>query len=219
METIMTPMKEDYLKLIFEIGGGSQKVSNKQIAISLDIAAGSVTEMVTKMAAEGLVEHEPYAGISLTETGAKLAVELVRKHRIWETFLVSELKYALPDIDDDAEKLEHVTSTKLLNALDDLLGHPKRCPHGGVIPDRNGHYEEDSHRILNDVKDGETVVVDRFIDNRDLLNYLGDIKLDLGDQLQVIKHDSFEGPILVENLTDDSELSIGYKAAHYIFVK
>lgn len=215
----MTPMKEDYLKIIFELGGQSQKISNKQIAISLNIAAGSVTEMVSKMAEEGLVEHAPYAGISLTEKGAKLAVGLIRKHRIWETFLVNELKYALPDLDNDAEQLEHVTSPKLLNALDDLLGHPKRCPHGGVIPDRNGHYEEDSHLILNNVSDGQTVTVDRFIDNHDLLTYLGDIQLDLGDRLEVIKHDPFEGPILVRNLTDDTQLSVGYKAAHYIFVK
>ncbi len=85
----MTPMKEDYLKIIFELGGAGAKVSNKQIAISLNIAAGSVTEMVSKMAEEGYVIHEPYAGISLTEEGRRLAVMLVRNHRLWETFLVN----------------------------------------------------------------------------------------------------------------------------------
>ncbi|KRM78050.1 metal-dependent transcriptional regulator [Secundilactobacillus collinoides] len=215
----MTPMKEDYLKIIFELGGAGAKVSNKQIAISLNIAAGSVTEMVSKMAEEGYVIHEPYAGISLTEEGRRLAVMLVRNHRLWETFLVNRLGYTLPEIDEEAEKLEHVTSPKLANALDDALGRPKRCPHGGIIPDRDGNYDEDSHLVLNDVEDGKTVVVERFIDNHDLLTYLGDIKLDIGDKLTVRKHDPFEGPVLVENLTDKQNLTIGYKAAHYIFVR
>lgn len=215
----MTPMKEDYLKIIFELGGTSQKISNKQIAISLNIAAGSVTEMVTKMAEEGLVIHEPYAGITLTPAGQKLAVMLVRKHRLWETFLVERLHFKLPELDEEAERLEHVTSEKLANAIDDELNHPAKCPHGGTIPDRDGHFEAESHLILNDVKDGETVKVARFIDNHDLLTYLGDIKLDLGDQLTVNKHDPFEGPVLVTNLTDHQDLTIGYKAAHYIFVE
>ena len=90
---MMTPMKEDYLKIIFELGGRQKKVSNKQIAISLNIAAGSVTEMVNKMAAEGLAEHTPYAGISLTNRGIRLAEDLVRKHRIWEDFLVETVSY------------------------------------------------------------------------------------------------------------------------------
>ncbi|GAW99291.1 metal-dependent transcriptional regulator [Secundilactobacillus mixtipabuli] len=215
----MTPMKEDYLKIIFELGGASEKVSNKQIAISLNIAAGSVTEMINKMVEEGLVNHEPYAGISLTDSGRKRAVTLVRKHRLWETFLVEKLNFALPDLDVEAERLEHETSEKLANAMDDALGHPKRCPHGGTIPDRNGNFASESHLILNEVKDGETVTVARFIDNHDLLTYLGDIKLDIGDKLKVNKHDPFEGPVLVTNLTDKQDLTIGYKAAHYIFVE
>ncbi|GAA3604662.1 metal-dependent transcriptional regulator [Secundilactobacillus similis DSM 23365 = JCM 2765] len=218
-KTGMTPMKEDYLKIIFELGGATDKVSNKQIAISLNIAAGSVTEMIGKMAEEGYVIHEPYAGITLTQRGIDAAVVLVRNHRLWETFLVKRLGYPLPDLDVEAEKLEHVTSERLANALDDALGHPTHCPHGGIIPDRTGHYDEETHLILNDVADGETVTVSRFIDNHDLLTYLGDIKLDIGDQLTVKKHDPFEGPVLVENLTDKQNLTIGYKAAHYIFVE
>ncbi|CAI2687691.1 HTH-type transcriptional regulator MntR [Apilactobacillus kunkeei] len=82
----MTPKKEDYLKIIFELGGTKEKVSNKRIAISLDIAPGSVTEMVNKLLDEGLVEHEPYSGVSLTDDGIKLAEVLVRKHRIGKAF-------------------------------------------------------------------------------------------------------------------------------------
>ncbi|MFT8461035.1 MAG: metal-dependent transcriptional regulator, partial [Liquorilactobacillus ghanensis] len=83
----MTPMKEDYLKIIFELGGTKNKISNKQIALSLNVAAGSVTEMVSKLVKEGLASHTPYAGISLTDEGIKLAEQLVRRHRLWEVFL------------------------------------------------------------------------------------------------------------------------------------
>ncbi|MCK8624376.1 metal-dependent transcriptional regulator [Apilactobacillus xinyiensis] len=215
----MTPKKEDYLKIIFELGGTKSKVTNKRIAISLDIAAGSVTEMINKLLEEGLVSHEPYSGVFLTDKGVKLAEMLVRKHRIWESFLVNALGYSLPDVDKEAEILEHVTSDKLLNALDKKLGHPTHCPHGGVIPDTHGHYKEDSHTVLNDAKDGEKVVVDRFIDNHDLLTYLGDIQLDIGDELEVIKHSPFEGPVTVKNITDKQEIVISYKASHYVFIK
>ena len=84
----MTPKKEDYLKIIFELGGKRKKISNKQVAFSLNVAAGSVTEMIKKLVSGGLVEHEPYAGISLTSKGAKVAENLVRRHRLWESFLV-----------------------------------------------------------------------------------------------------------------------------------
>lgn len=114
----MTPMKEDYLKIIFELGGTKKKVSNKQIALSLDIAAGSVTEMVGKLVQEGLAKHTPYAGISLTKKGIRYAETLVRKHRIWEDFLVDKLDYDLPDVHTEAEVLEHVTSERLVDSLE-----------------------------------------------------------------------------------------------------
>ncbi|UDM32342.1 metal-dependent transcriptional regulator [Lentilactobacillus laojiaonis] len=215
----MTPMKEDYLKIIFELGGTKNQVSNKQIAISLSIAAGSVTEMVNKLVDEKLVTHKPYAGVKLTDQGIKLAEELVRKHRIWETFLIDKLGFALPDIHMEAEKLEHVTSDEMIDHLDDFIGNPKKCPHGGVIPDRNGNYDIETHQVLNDTKVGQIVTVDRFIDNHDLLTYMGDIKLDLGDQLKILSRNSFDKSMQVQNLTDNKELMIGYKTAHYVFVK
>ncbi|WP_439001839.1 metal-dependent transcriptional regulator [Pediococcus damnosus] len=218
----MTPMKEDYLKIIFELGGKSKKISNKQIAMRLNIAAGSVTEMVTKLVEEGLAKHTPYAGISLTEEGIQIAEIMVRKHRMWETFLVEKLNYKLSEVDSDAEVLEHVTSDHLLDSLDKFLGYPTHCPHGGVIPDKEGNYQEDSHTLLADVKEGATVKVDRFIDNHELLNYLDEIDLDIGDRIHVVHHAPFEGPTTVKLLDNESptdERQISYKAAHYVFVQ
>lgn len=218
----VTPMKEDYLKIIFELGGKSKKISNKQIAMGLNIAAGSVTEMVTKLVEEGLAKHTPYAGISLTEEGIQIAEIMVRKHRMWETFLVEKLNYKLSEVDSDAEILEHVTSDHLLDSLDKFLGYPTHCPHGGVIPDKEGNYQEDSHTLLADVKEGATVKVDRFIDNHELLNYLDEIDLDIGDRIHVVHHAPFEGPTTVKLLDNESptdERQISYKAAHYVFVQ
>ncbi|KRN44610.1 iron-dependent repressor [Pediococcus damnosus] len=200
----VTPMKEDYLKIIFELGGKSKKISNKQIAMGLNIAAGSVTEMVTKLVEEGLAKHTPYAGISLTEEGIQIAEIMVRKHRMWETFLVEKLNYKLSEVDSDAEVLEHVTSDHLLDSLDKFLGYPTHCPHGGVIPDKEGNYQEDSHTLLADVKEGATVKVDRFIDNHELLNYLDEIDLDIGDRIHVVHHAPFEGPTTVKLLDNES---------------
>ncbi|WP_057745957.1 metal-dependent transcriptional regulator [Liquorilactobacillus capillatus] len=215
----MTPMKEDYLKIIFELGGTRIKVSNKQISLSLNVAAGSVTEMVGKLVKDGLAEHTPYAGISLTPEGIKIAENLVRRHRLWESFLVSKLNYKLQDVHTDAEVLEHATSERLMNHLDDFLGHPTHCPHGGVIPNKDGEYMEDSHQVLADAADGQSVVVDRFIDNHDLLTYLDDIELNIGDQLTVVSHAPFEGPVKILIERTGQETNVSFKAAHYIFVK
>lgn len=214
----MTPMKEDYLKIIFELGGVQKKISNKQIALGLGVAAGSVTEMIAKLVAEKLVIHEPYAGISLTKQGLRFATQLVRKHRLWESFLVQKLDYRLQDVHPEAELLEHETSQRLANALDTFLEHPKYCPHGGVIPDSDGKYNDISHLSLADVKDDEKVTVERFIDNHELLVYLSGTGLHINDKIKGLHHDPFEGPIQVIRMIDQAKIDISYKAAHNIFV-
>ena len=218
-ELILTPMKEDYLKIIFELGGSHKKVSNKEISLGLGIAAGSVTEMISKLADEGLVVHEPYAGIALTAKGQRYAAELVRKHRLWETFLVDKLHYNFADVHSEAEILEHQTSDRLATALDDFLGHPQNCPHGGVIPAANGHFPDVSHRLLADADDGEEVELERFLDNHELLTYLEELKLRPQDKVKVIRHEPFEGPIVITKDGDDHQISDSFEAAHNIFIK
>ncbi|WP_125982336.1 metal-dependent transcriptional regulator [Loigolactobacillus iwatensis] len=214
----MTPIKEDYLKIIFELGGAKREVSNKQIALALGIAAGSVTEMISKLKKERLVSHKPYDDISLTKKGLDQAILLIRKHRLWETFLASTLDFALADIHPEAEVLEHATSAELLAHLDKFLNYPTHCPHGGVIPDRDGNFQEESYTVLDDIPDGETVTIERFIDDHDLLIYLRDINLKLETQIKVIKHEPFDGPIAVQEVASGKQLSISFKASHNIFV-
>lgn len=212
-------MKEDYLKIIFELGGSHKKVSNKEISLGLGIAAGSVTEMISKLADEGLVVHEPYAGISLTPKGQKYAAELVRKHRLWETFLVDKLHYNFADVHSEAEILEHQTSDRLATALDTFLGHPDQCPHGGVIPSANGKFPDVTHRLLAEADDGETVTLKRFLDNHELLTYLEELGLRPQDQVKVIRHEPFEGPIVIQKQDDPKEINVSYKASHNIFIE
>lgn len=214
----MTPMKEDYLKMIFELGGGQKKVSNKDISMGLGIAAGSVTEMIAKLAKEKLVIHEPYAGISLTSAGKKYAAELVRKHRLWETFLVDKLHYTAADVHPEAEVLEHETSDRLATALDDFLGHPKFCPHGGAIPSASGKFPEVSHRLLADAEDGEEVELVRFLDNHELLTYLSELGLEPHQKAKVIKHEPFDGPVVIQCQDQDQVTNVSYKASHNIFI-
>lgn len=216
---MLTPMKEDYLKIIFELGGSHKKVSNKEISLGLGIAAGSVTEMISKLADEGLVVHEPYSGITLTAKGQRYAAELVRKHRLWETFLVDKLHYNFADVHSEAEILEHQTSDRLATALDNFLGHPQNCPHGGVVPAANGHFPDVSHRLLADADDGEEVELERFLDNHELLTYLEELNLRPQDKVKVIRHEPFEGPIVITKAGDDHQISVSYKAAHNIFIK
>ena len=212
-------MKEDYLKIIFELGGSHKKVSNKEISLGLGIAAGSVTEMISKLADEGLVVHEPYAGIFLTEKGQKYAAELVRKHRLWETFLVDKLHYNFADVHSEAEILEHQTSDRLATALDAFLQHPDHCPHGGVIPSANGKFPDVTHRLLADANDGEKVELERFLDNHELLTYLEELGLRPQEQVTVIRHEPFEGPIVIQKEDNDQEINVSYKASHNIFIE
>ena len=120
----MTPNREDYLKIILELGGDTTKVNNKQIVSSLDVSAASVSEMISKLVKEELVEHSPYQGVQLTASGLQKASSLIRKHRLWEVFLVEHLDYSWNEVHDDAEVLEHVTSEHLADHLENYLNHP-----------------------------------------------------------------------------------------------
>lgn len=135
----MTRNKEDYLKIIYELGGHLKKVSNKEIARELGVSAPSVSEMIRKLIQDGYVISGNYQGVILTELGLKKAQKIRRRHLLWEVFLAENLGYSPDDIHEEAEKLEHITSPKLEKALDKYLNYPKMCPHGSPIisPDKN----------------------------------------------------------------------------------
>lgn len=213
----MTPNKEDYLKLIFELGGYDKKINNKSIVAGLNVSAASVSEMITKLEKEGFVKHSPYQGVQLTETGLKHASMLVRKHRLWEVFLVEHLNYSWNEVHVEAEVLEHVTSDELANRLDTYLDSPATCPHGGIIPGDQQTIQETRTQSLSDCAENDQVVIERVLDEIELLDYLVSIGLTIKTPVTIIKIGAYEGPLTLVDETG-KKYHVSFKAAHNIFV-
>ncbi|KRO17974.1 metal-dependent transcriptional regulator [Lacticaseibacillus saniviri] len=181
----MTPNKEDYLKLIMELGGDEELISNKQIVGGMQVSAASVSEMISKLVEQNYVTHTPYQGIQLTESGRRAAALLVRNHRLWEVFLVQELQYPVDAIHVEAEALEHATTAEMANRLAARLNYPQFCPHGGVIPDASGHYQPQSRLSLEQLEVGDFAIIDRILDESALIDYIGQLNLKIGDQVEI----------------------------------
>lgn len=182
----MTPNKEDYLKMIFEIGGDTQLISNKQIVAGLNVSAASVSEMITKLVEQKYVTHTPYQGIKLTASGQTKAAMLVRNHRLWEVFLVQSLHYPVDAIHQEAEKLEHATTPEMADRLAHFLGDPQYCPHGGVIPDADGHYLDQSRVALSSLAVGQRGHIERVVDEAVLIDYIFALGLQIEDHFTVV---------------------------------
>ncbi|MDB7358755.1 metal-dependent transcriptional regulator [Enterococcus faecium] len=212
----MTPNREDYLKIILELGGDTTKVNNKQIVSSLDVSAASVSEMISKLVKEELVEHSPYQGVQLTASGLQKASSLIRKHRLWEVFLVEHLDYSWNEVHDDAEVLEHVTSEHLADHLENYLNHPEHCPHGGSIPKKEEVVHEERRQTLESYPVGTKVRIARVLDEKELLDYLVTIHLNINEEYEIVDIAAYEGPITIQN--DRKKIPVSFKAASTIFV-
>ncbi|EOD6223802.1 metal-dependent transcriptional regulator [Enterococcus hirae] len=212
----MTPNREDYLKIILELGGDTTKVNNKQIVSSLAVSPASVSEMISKLVKEQLVEHSPYQGVQLTETGLQKASSLIRKHRLWEVFLVEHLDYSWNEVHDDAEVLEHVTSEQLADHLEDYLNHPMHCPHGGIIPKKEQVIHEERRQTLESYPVGSKVRIARVLDEKELLDYLVTIDLNIDEEYEIVDVAAYEGPITIQN--QQKKIPVSFKAASTIFV-
>ena len=212
----MTPNREDYLKIILEVGGDTTKVNNKQIVSSLDVSAASVSEMISKLVKEELVEHSPYQGVQLTASGLQKASSLIRKHRLWEVFLVEHLDYSWNEVHDDAEVLEHVTSEHLADHLENYLNHPEHCPHGGSIPKKEEVVHEERRQTLESYPVGTKVRIARVLDEKELLDYLVTIDLNINEEYEIVDIAAYEGPITIQN--DRKKIPVSFKAASTIFV-
>src|SRR5215472_18393213 len=154
-----TRSQEDYLKALYLLGGDDKPVPTRELAQRLGISSPSVSEMVTRLTAQGLVEHDRYRGQQLTKEGRKVALELVRHHRLLEMFLVQVLGYRWDEVHDEAERLEHVISERMEQRIFDRLGRPELDPHGHAIPSREGAVRPVSSHRLSDCRAGEELVV------------------------------------------------------------
>jgi DtxR family transcriptional regulator, Mn-dependent transcriptional regulator len=192
----MSDSVDDYLKAIYQLGRGNTPVSTSAIARRLSVAEASVTGMIRKLAGRKLLRHTPYRGVRLTAAGEDLARRMVRKHRLWELFLVQHLKFGWEEVHRHAERLEHATDDELEGRLFEMLGHPSRDPHGDPIPTLHGPTEENPPVRLAAMKNGDRVEIIRCLDqSAHLLEHLRQLGLEPGRRFRIVQIAPFGGPI------------------------
>lgn len=212
--TNLNPQKEDYLITIFKLMGEGEKVTNKSISTHLNLAPPSVTEMLKKLKKEGLVTDDKEN--QLTEEGIKVTKKLLSKHRLWEYFLENELGFSWKDIHPIANDLQSVTNDDLLDKLNAYLGYPDYCPHGSIIFINNDQTPKDLVR-MSEAKPGNTYIIRRIRDQRDLLNYCESMDIKIGNKIEFIDFDSFDGTAIISD--KDKEKRISPKACKDIYLK
>jgi DtxR family Mn-dependent transcriptional regulator len=213
-----TRAQEDYLKALYHLHGDQRPVPTRALAQRLGISSPSVSEMVTRLTAQGLVEHDRYKGQQLTREGRKVALELVRHHRLLEMFLVQVLGYSWDEVHDEAERLEHVISERMEQRIFDLLGRPELDPHGHAIPSASGKVRSLSERPLSECRAGEKVVVQGVSDeDAARLRELERRGLMPGTHLEVVSVSEYESPIVVR--IKGRRLSVPLGLARAIFVE
>lgn len=179
----MTGNREDYIKVIYELGGERNKISTKDIAAALEISPPSVSEMIRKLEKEGVIKYEVYRGVTLTEKGLREAVRIKKVHILWEVFLVEKLGYDLADVHEEAELLEHITSRKLEEKLEEFLGYPEVCPHGTPLNHDEYIFE---YTPINKNLVGKEVILKRLKDDKEFLNEVSKFNLNIEDKLEII---------------------------------
>lgn len=216
----MSPNKEDYIKVIFGLSKENEIVSNKDIANKLSISAASVTDMISRLVKEGMLTHYPYKGVKLTETGIRTSNQLIRKHRILEVFLYEKLDFKWDEVHEEADRLEHASSDKFIERLNDFLNNPTYDPHGGIIPNADGTVDngEDTLLRLSDLKMGDHFLVREVSDNENLLNYLHEKNFSLNKNYELLDSDSYDGTITIKNDDTNEILTISGKALDEIKV-
>lgn len=209
---------EDYIKGIYKLQRKGRKVLTSDLARHLGIGDGSVTGMVKKLSSRRLIQYTPYRGVSLTEAGKKLALQMVRRHRLWEMFLVKFLGYRWDEIHDEAERLEHVTSAEMEHRLDKALGHPKVDPHGDPIPSSLGEFEGIDAASLSEFGEGDVVTIVRVSDEEpDILQHVAKLGITLNRRITVRKKQTFDGSLKVR--VGSRERFISQRVANAIFAK
>ena len=191
--------EEDYLKALYHLEMDFNAVSTNSIADFLDMKPSSVTDMLKKLAEKKFINYQKYKGTSLTKKGKLIALSIIRKHRLWETFLVEKLDFGWDQVHTIAEQLEHIKSDELIENLDNFLGNPKYDPHGDPIPSKDGNIEKMNQKLLVELKPSQKGIITGVKKGTaSLLNYLDKEKVKLGDSIRVIEILEFDGTYIVE---------------------
>lgn len=214
-----THAEENYLKAIYSIAENSpDAVLTKVVADHIKNKPSSVTDMIQRLSAKKLVDYKKYKGVSLTKTGKQKALQVIRKHRLWELFLVEHLKFSWDEVHDIAEQLEHVKSPLLVDRLDAFLNFPIRDPHGDIIPDDKGKLRVDPTHSLSEIKKGQSCMITAVKDSStDFLNFLDDAGIGLETELKIIDVTTYDRSILVL-INGKKKMTLSEKVSDNLFV-
>ena len=212
---------QDYLKAIYKLGQGEEgSVTTSLIAERLGVAPASVTNMVKKLAEMRLLEHTPYQGVELTAAGEKIALEIIRHHRLLELYLAETLGFAWDEVHAEADRLEHAISEEFEDRIDQALGHPRVGAHGEPIPSKQGDIDTARYLPLAELQAGQRAVVRRVSDRYpEMLRYMDEIGVKLGAQVEVQERLPFQGPLLLRIDRARKKQSLGLEVANHIFVE
>ncbi len=214
----MTTSLENYLKSIYLLSANDQPASGKALAEKLSVSPAAVTDMTRKLARKGLVHYSRYQGILLTDHGMSMALSVLRKHRLWELFLVNTLGLSWDEVHREAENLEHISSDFLIDKIDKHLGYPKYDPHGAPIPDKSGKLTlHPSCKSLQDVTQGKSYRITMVDDtNHEFLTFITKKGISLGNEILVREVLSFDGTIVID--CNNQSFSLSRESAGRVFV-
>ncbi|TSJ80881.1 MAG: metal-dependent transcriptional regulator [Candidatus Cardinium sp.] len=214
-----THAEENYLKAIYMLSEKKEAlVTTTAMAEFLHTSAASITDMVQKLHNKGLVVYRKYQGVALTETGKQFAIKILRKHLLWEVFLVDKLKFGWSEIHEIAEQLEHIDSDILIDRLDDFLGHPYCNPHGIVIPNADGKIITRPRLLMTDLSEGASGIVSAIKDDStSFLQYLGKRNIYLGVKITVVEKIEFDESMDV-TIDNQHKINISRKITDNILI-
>ncbi len=196
-----TISKEDYIKIIYQNAEENKTVTTSSVAKNLDVSNAAATDMIKKLFAQGYVTYKKYKGVKLTAKGKKLALDLIRRHRLWELFLMKSLGLTWDEVHREAELLEHQTSKKLIDKIDEYLNYPKFDPHGAPIPDKKGKLPLQKKLIrLDKATPNKKYTVAKVSDKNDeLVRYFSKLGLKIGSKFKITEILSHDGSVFISN--------------------
>jgi len=216
---MLTHSEENYLKAIYHLSLIEDNgVSTNAIAQKMKTKASSVTDMIKKLSEKGFMNYQKYQGVSLTKEGKMTAKMVIRKHRLWEVFLVEKLDFSWDEVHIVAEELEHIKSEKLINKLDAFLGYPKEDPHGDPIPNAKGEVFISEKFLLNEMEANQTCICVGVKDtSSEFLQYLDRQNIALGKAIVIRSKESFDNSMIIE--VSNKSIMVSNKIANNILVK
>jgi DtxR family Mn-dependent transcriptional regulator len=213
-----TLAEENYLKCIYHLATDAGMASTNQIAASLNTKASSVTDMLKKLADKALINYTRYQGVSLTAAGERIAIGIIRKHRLWEYFLVEKLNFKWDQVHDMAEEMEHISSEELIDRLDEFMGHPKHDPHGDPIPDCNGKFKSAELKPVSALTINDCGVISGVRDHTSpFLQYLEKQQLTIGKKITITEVIAYDHSVALK-LDTDKEVHISREVANNLLI-